>query len=60
MIKTMSENQILFSLPNPIPEITPDLALKSGAKVAASGRSDFDNQINNCLAFPGLFKGVIE
>ncbi len=58
-IKTMNENPIIFALANPIPEIFPSLAKEAGAKIAASGRSDFKNQLNNCLVFPGLFDGVI-
>ena len=59
-IKTMSGKAIVFAMANPTPEITPDEALKAGAAVAASGRSDFPNQINNVLAYPGIFKGAIE
>lgn len=58
-VETMAESPIVFALANPIPEIMPDLAKKAGAKVVASGRSDFDNQLNNSLVFPGLFDGVI-
>ena len=59
-IKTMSGKAIVFAMANPTPEIMPDEALKAGAAVAASGRSDFPNQINNVLAYPGIFKGAIE
>lgn len=59
MIYKMAKDPIVFALANPTPEIMPDLAKKAGAKVVASGRSDFDNQINNSLVFPGLFDGVI-
>ncbi len=60
MVRDMAHDAVVFALANPVPEIMPDLALEAGAKIAASGRSDFDNQINNCLAFPGLFRGVID
>jgi malate dehydrogenase (oxaloacetate-decarboxylating) len=60
MVRDMALDAIVFALANPTPEIMPDLALKAGAKIAACGRSDFDNQINNSLAFPGLFRGVID
>ena len=59
-IKLMAEKPIVFALANPVPEIMPDEAKKAGAAIVASGRSDFPNQINNVLAFPGVFKGVIE
>lgn len=58
-VKTMNRDAIVFALANPTPEIMPDLAKRAGAKVVASGRSDFDNQINNSLVFPGLFDGII-
>ncbi len=59
MIKSMAQKPIVFALANPTPEIMPDLAKKYGAYICASGRSDFPNQINNSLVFPGLFKGVL-
>ena len=59
MVKTMKE-PIIFAMANPIPEIMPEEALKGGAKIIATGRSDFPNQINNVLAFPGVFKGALE
>lgn len=59
-IKNMNKNPIIFALANPVPEIMPDLAVEAGAFIVATGRSDFDNQINNSLAFPGLFAGVLE
>lgn len=59
MIKSMNKDSIVFALANPIPEIHPYLALEAGAKVVATGRSDFPNQINNVLAFPGIFKGAL-
>src|SRR3989344_1423550 len=60
MIKTMSADAIVFALANPIPEIMPDEALKAGARIFATGRSDFPNQINNALAFPGIFRGALD
>ncbi len=60
MIKSMAKDPIVFPMANPVPEIMPELALKAGAKVVGSGRSDFKNQINNVLAFPGIFKGLLE
>ena len=60
MIKSMQANPIVFALANPIPEILPEQAKKSGAIVIATGRSDYPNQVNNVLAFPGIFKGVLE
>lgn len=59
MVKTMSDKAIIFAMANPNPEILPDLALEAGAYVVGTGRSDFNNQINNVLAFPGLFKGAL-
>ena len=58
-IATMNNKPIIFALANPIPEIMPDLAKASGAFIVATGRSDFSNQINNSLAFPGIFKGAL-
>lgn len=60
MVQSMAARPIVFALANPNPEILPELALTAGAAVVASGRSDFANQINNVLVFPGLFKGLIE
>ncbi len=60
MIKLMKENPIIFALANPYPEIMPEIAKKYGAKIVATGRSDFPNQINNVLVFPGIFKGALE
>ncbi|MCD7879315.1 MAG: hypothetical protein LUG16_05205 [Candidatus Gastranaerophilales bacterium] len=60
MIKSMAKNPVIFALANPTPEILPELAKKYGAFIAASGRSDFPNQINNSLVFPGLFNGVLK
>lgn len=60
MIKSMQKDAIIFALANPIPEIMPDLAKKYGARIIATGRSDFPNQINNALVFPGLFRGVLD
>lgn len=59
MIKSMKKNAIVFAMANPTPEILPDLAKKSGARVIGSGRSDFPNQINNVVAFPGIFRGAL-
>ncbi|MEI7818857.1 MAG: NADP-dependent malic enzyme [bacterium] len=59
-IQSMAESAIVFALANPEPEIMPNLAIMAGAKIVATGRSDFPNQINNVLVFPGLFKGLIE
>ncbi|MBI2473005.1 NADP-dependent malic enzyme [Candidatus Uhrbacteria bacterium] len=60
MVQTMAAKAIIFALANPIPEIMPEEALAGGALVVATGRSDFPNQVNNVLAFPGIFKGVLE
>lgn len=60
MVKSMAENAIMFPMANPVPEIMPDLAEKAGAKVVGTGRSDFKNQINNVLAFPGIFRGAFD
>ncbi len=56
----MNTDPILFTLANPVPEIMPDEAKAAGAKVIATGRSDFPNQVNNVIAFPGIFKGALE
>ncbi|MBT3318968.1 MAG: NAD-dependent malic enzyme [Clostridia bacterium] len=60
MVKSMNPDPIIFAMSNPTPEIMPDLALKAGASVVGTGRSDFDNQINNVLAFPGIFRGTFD
>ena len=60
MVQNMAENPILFPMANPVPEIMPELAKKSGAAVVGTGRSDFPNQINNVLAFPGIFRGALD
>lgn len=60
MVKTMNEDAIIFACANPVPEILPDEAKAGGAKVIATGRSDFPNQINNVLAFPGIFRGTFD
>jgi len=60
MIKTMNAKSIIFALANPVPEIMPDLAKSAGAYVVATGRSDFPNQLNNVLAFPGIFRGALD
>lgn len=59
-IKGMAKGAVVFAMANPTPEIMPDLALNAGAVVVATGRSDFDNQINNVLAFPGIFRGALD
>lgn len=59
MVKSMNPDAIVFALSNPVPEIMPELALKAGARIVGTGRSDFPNQINNVLAFPGIFQGVL-
>ncbi len=60
MVKTMAKDPILFPMANPTPEIMPDVALQAGAAVVGTGRSDFPNQINNVLAFPGVFRGALD
>lgn len=60
MVKTMNPDAIIFALSNPVPEIMPDIAKAAGARVVGTGRSDFPNQINNVIAFPGIFKGALE
>lgn len=59
MIKLMNAEPIIFAMANPVPEIMPDLAIKAGASVVGTGRSDFPNQINNVLSYPGVFKGLL-
>lgn len=60
MVKTMNQDPIIFAMANPNPEIMPDVALEAGAKVVGTGRSDFPNQVNNVLAFPGIFRGALD
>ncbi|MEI8067893.1 MAG: NADP-dependent malic enzyme [Candidatus Shapirobacteria bacterium] len=60
MLRTMSEKPIIFAMANPIPEVDPDLAKKAGAFIVGTGRSDHPNQINNVLAFPGIFRGALD
>ena len=60
MIKVMAKDPIIFAMANPVPEIMPDVAKAAGAKIVGTGRSDFPNQINNVIAFPGIFKGALE
>ena len=60
MIKSMSDDAIVFPMANPVPEIMPDIALKAGARIVGTGRSDYNNQINNVLAFPGIFRGALD
>ncbi len=60
MVASMNPDAILFAMANPVPEIMPDLAKAAGAKVVGTGRSDFPNQVNNVVVFPGIFKGALE
>ena len=60
MVKSMGENPIVFAMANPTPEIMPDIAKRAGARVVGTGRSDFPNQINNVLVFPGIFRGALD
>ncbi|PGZ02493.1 NAD-dependent malic enzyme, partial [Bacillus thuringiensis] len=59
-VKTMNEKAIVFAMANPIPEIFPEDALEAGAAVVGTGRSDYSNQVNNVLAFPGIFRGALD
>ena len=60
MVSSMNRDSILFAMANPVPEIMPDVAKAAGARVVGTGRSDFPNQVNNVVAFPGIFKGALE
>jgi malate dehydrogenase (oxaloacetate-decarboxylating) len=60
MVRSMANDAIVFAMANPTPEIMPDLAIKAGARIVGTGRSDFPNQINNVLAFPGIFRGALD
>ena len=60
MVASMAKDSLLFAMANPVPEIMPDVAKAAGAKVVGTGRSDFPNQVNNVVAFPGIFKGALE
>lgn len=60
MVKTMAKNPIIFAMANPVPEIMPDEAKRAGVAIMATGRSDFPNQVNNALAFPGIFRGALD
>ncbi|MCK5758632.1 MAG: NAD-dependent malic enzyme, partial [Clostridiales bacterium] len=60
MVKSMAKDPLIFAMANPVPEIMPDEAKKAGALVVGTGRSDFENQINNVLAFPGIFRGTLD
>ena len=60
MVRSMADNAIVMAMANPVPEIMPDLALSAGAAVVCTGRSDFPNQVNNVLAFPGIFRGALD
>lgn len=59
-VRTMAEDAVVFALANPVPEIMPEVALSAGARIVATGRSDFPNQINNSLGFPGIFRGALD
>lgn len=60
MVGSMAKDPIIFAMANPVPEIMPDEAIAAGAKIVGTGRSDFPNQINNVLAFPGIFRGALD
>ena len=60
MVKTMNKDAIIFAMANPVPEILPDIAKTAGARVVGTGRSDYPNQVNNVVAFPGIFRGALE
>lgn len=60
MVRSMNKDAIIFAMANPVPEIMPDAAKEAGARIVGTGRSDFPNQINNVVAFPGIFKGALE
>ena len=59
MVKTMNKDAIMFAMANPVPEIMPDVAKAAGARIVGTGRSDFPNQVNNVIAFPGIFRGAL-
>ena len=60
MVASMNKDSILFAMANPVPEIMPDVAKAAGARIVGTGRSDFPNQVNNVVAFPGIFRGALE
>jgi len=60
MVRSMAKDAVVFAMANPVPEIMPDLAVQAGARVVATGRSDFPNQVNNVLGFPGIFRGALD
>ena len=60
MVRSMAKDPIIFAMANPVPEIMPEEALAAGARIIGTGRSDFPNQINNVLAFPGIFRGALD
>ena len=60
MVRSMADSPIVFAMANPTPEIFPEEAIAAGAAVVATGRSDFPNQVNNCLGFPGIFRGALD
>lgn len=59
MVRSMAKDAIVMAMANPVPEIMPEAAKRAGARIVATGRSDFPNQLNNCLSFPGIFKGAL-
>ena len=60
MVASMNKDSILFAMANPVPEVMPDVAKAAGARIVGTGRSDFPNQVNNVIAFPGIFRGALE
>ena len=60
MVRSMNKDSIILAMANPVPEIMPDIAKAAGARIVGTGRSDFPNQVNNVIAFPGIFKGALE
>ena len=60
MVRSMNKDAIILAMANPVPEIMPDLAKAAGARIVGTGRSDFPNQVNNVIAFPGIFRGALE
>ncbi|HQI17671.1 MAG TPA: malic enzyme-like NAD(P)-binding protein, partial [Bacillota bacterium] len=60
MVRSMNKDAVIFAMANPVPEIDPELAKKAGARIIGTGRSDYPNQINNVLAFPGVFRGALD
>jgi malate dehydrogenase (oxaloacetate-decarboxylating) len=60
MIRSMNKDAVVFAMANPVPEVMPEVARKAGAAIVGTGRSDYPNQINNVLAFPGIFRGALD